>query len=442
MDDPGKVQKLGRTTESQGNKRRRIRRRFSSRTSIWFIALVLLLGLLSSTAYYQGVPVAAQLAPNFVAPTISGSVDITKPGQESFWSQIAGTDVPLTSSNDVGGATKFVTMKMANNGTHILIYASWTDPTQSRIKNNVIEDENFPALFYANSSFFYEDRIVLWWSTDQNPGPPPCMQKSPVGHGEGESLAGTGNLWHWKAARTDSLGASYGKLKYGSGPNTGQPLIPQHSFADNEFINTTGHYQLGYDQYPTATSPGNFTIGNGENNLPYNTFLVSAHGVYDSSSHTWAWIAARSLSTTPTLHTVQFAPGQTHYFAVGVFDGGPIPIPSTVNHPAGWNFYGENEETKSISSWYTMALSSSGPSTTTTTSTAQSSQSTVTITQSSTTTQTIQSTVTSTQTQTQTNPLSGISFETALFTAVGTLIIGLVAGMISVVVTKFAARDK
>lgn len=372
------------------------------------ITIVLVFVLLSSAAYFQGVPVGAQLAPNVVAPTVTGSVDVTNPGHEVFWNQITGAEIPLTSSNDYGGATKSVTLKMANNGTHILVYASWTDPTRSIIKNNVIEDASYPALFYANSTFYYEDRIVFWWSLDQSPGPPPCMQKSAYGHGEGESLAGTGNLWHWKAARTDSGGTSFGKLKYASGPNKGQPLVPPHSYADNEFINKTGHNQLGWDQYPTSTTPGNFTIGYGENNLPYNTFLVYAHGVYDSSSHTWTWEAARSLTTTPTLHTVQFSPNTTYYFAVAAFDGGPIPIPSTAAHPAGWSSYGENEETKSISSWYTMALSTSG--------------------------------VTTTTQATSAAAAGGISFETAAVVGFGLLLVGFIAGM--VVVSRFAAGKK
>lgn len=340
------------------------------------IALVLVLTLLSSVAFVQGVPVTAQLSANVTAPRVSGSVNVNSPGGEAFWSQVSAAQIPLTYTNSYGGNTKSVSVKMATNGTHILVLATWSDPTESRTKNSVIEDESHPGLFYANSSFYYEDRIALWWSLDQNPGPPPCMQKSAEGHGEGQSIAGTGNLWHWKAARTDSLGASFGKLKYGSGPNFGQPLIPPHSYADNEYINSTGHNQLGWDQYPTATTPGNFTIGVGENNIPYNTFLVSAHGVYDPTSHTWTWAAARSLTTTPVLRTVQFAQDKVYYFAVGTWDGGPIPIPSGVAHPAGWSSYGENEETKSISSWYTMALAgpqTSGSATTVATSSASAS---------------------------------------------------------------------
>jgi len=384
--------------------------------SVWpkssapILAVVMILVLLASATYFQGVPVGAQLSANLVAPKITGSVDIQNPGQEAFWNQIAATQIPLTSSNDFGGATKSVTVKMANNGTHLLVYVTWSDPTESRVGHNTIEEEKYPALFYANSTYAYEDRIVFWWSLDQTPGPPPCMQKSAYGHGEGESLAGTGNLWHWKAARTDSSGTSYGKLKYGSGPNFLKPLIPAHSYADNEFINNTGHYQLGWDQYPTAAVPGNFTIGEGENHISYNTFLVAAHGAYDSSTHTYKWVAARTLTSTPELHTVQFASEKTYYFAVAVYDGGPIPIPSTVPHPAGWSSYGENEETKSISPWYTMALGPAAAATSVS-----------------------QSTVTAAAT-------GGIAFESAAVISFAMLLVGFVAGM--AVIAWYAAPKK
>lgn len=381
-------------------------KKLESRLAI--LAVLLALILLSSAAYFEGIPVGAQLSANMVAPRVTGSVDIQHPGQEAFWNQIAATQVPLTSSNNFGGATKMLTLKMATNGTHILVFATWSDPTESRVGHNTIEEDAYPALFYANSTYAYEDRIVFWWSLDQTPGPPPCMQKSPYGHGEGESIAGTGNLWHWKASRTDSLGTSYGKLLYGSGPNFKKPLIPSQSYADNEFINTTGHYQLGWDQYPTPAVPGNFTIGDGENHIAYNTFLVAAHGVYDSSTHTWRWVAARTLTTSPALHTVQFTPDKTYYFAVAAYDGGPIPIPSTVPHPAGWSLYGENEETKSISSWYTMAISNA--------------------------------VATSSATASTTVPTTGISFETAAVVSFGMLIVGFVTGLL--VISKFALPKK
>ena len=352
------------------------------------------------------VPVGAQLSANLMASNVQGSIDLSQPGAETFWSQITGAAIPLTSSDPYGGNTKSVLVKMANNGTDLLVYATWADSTESRLNRPVIEDENekYAGLFYANQTYSYEDRIVFWWSLDSSPGPPPCMTDAAPGHGEGQSLAGTGNLWHWKSARTDNQGTLWGKVKYGSGPNKGLTMSYLHSYADNEFINTTGHFQLGYDQYPDS-----FTIGFDPNHMTYETYLVSAHGAYDSSSHMWKWVAARKLTTTPSLFVQQFSPEKVYNFAVAVFDGGPIPIPQGVDHPAGWTMYGENEETKSISSWYTMALGQAEATTSATTA------GTTTIT-------------------------TGISFETAATASFGMLIMGFVAGLI--VISKFALPKK
>jgi hypothetical protein len=374
---------------------------------VMICVIVIVASTVSSAAFFLQIPVGAQLSANMLAPYVQGSIDLNNPGGEGFWSQLTGAQIPLTASNAYGGNVKSILVKFAVNGSDILVYATWTDPTESRLNKPVIEEEQYGGLFYANQTYNYEDRIVFWWSLDSTPGPPPCMTKSAEGHGEGESLAGTGNLWHWKSARTDNQGTLWGKLEYGSGPNKGQVMPYSHSYLDNEFINTTGHYQLGYDQYPDS-----FTMGSDPNRAAYDTYLVSAHGVYDSSSHMWKWVAARKLVTTPSLFVQQFAPGRLYYFSVAVFDGGPIPIPQGVDHPAGWTMYGENEETKSISSWLTMAISSGAP---TTTGSA--------------------STVTSTLTASE-----GISFETAALASFGMLIVGFVVGL--VVIMRFAVPKK
>jgi hypothetical protein len=416
--------------------------------------LVIILTTFSSAAYFLQVPVIGQLYSNLAAPLVQGGIDLNNPGGESFWNGITGADIVLAPSisyqsalNELnqsvligyGGMVSSIKVKMAMNQTHVLVYATWSDPTESRSGNPVcfgndilgnracLEDESFPGLFYANSTYSYEDRLVFWWNLDATPGPAPCMTETPAGtfRGEGESLAGTGNLWHWKAGRTDSLGAKYGKLKYGGGPGTfgvggpnqGQIINPTHSYSANEFINTTGHYVLGWDQYPTVANPGNFTIGFADTiHQTYDTFMVAAHGVWSNSNGvgTWKWVAARPLTTFPTLHIVQFQPGQTYNFAVGVYDGGPIPIPAGLPHPSTldnsatkgpvpWTMYGENEETKSISSWYTATLGTTGGTT-------------------------------------GTGPYTFGSFETAALVSLGMLVVGFVAGV--VVITRFAMPKK
>ncbi len=370
--------------------------------------LVAMLMSLSALLYFQGVAFGAQLSPNFVANTVVGSINTGSPGHESFWSQITPVQVPLTATDDYGGNTQSVTLKMATNGTHLLVLATWSDPTQdNRSSGPTIEAPDNPGLFLANSTYHYQDRFVIWWSLNQNPGPPPCMTDAAPGKGAGASIVGSGNLWQWKAASTDSGGYTFGKGKYGAGtPNAGTVMPYPHSYASNELLNTTGHFTLGFD-----SARINSTVGYDSTHTAFQTYLIWAHGVYDRSAKTWTFVAARSLQTSPTQYTVQFQQDKTYYFALAVFDGGPIPIPAGVAHPANFTGMGNSDETKSISSWNTMALApSSGGNETTTQTTSQASQPT------------------------------GITFETAAIVSFALLVVGFAAGM--AVTYRFAAPKR
>ncbi len=329
--------------------------------------VLVIAGLLavSSLAYFQGVSVGAQAAPDIIAPRVSGSVDTTHPGTEAFWSQLTPLQVPLTATDDYGGVTKSVSLKIANNGTHILFSATWSDPTQSikRVSGGPSAGANYPGLFFANATVHGFDQFAVWWSLSQNPGPPPCMQLGVPGKGGPASLAGEGNLWRWTASSTDSGGPSFSTAKYGAGtPLARHPINYTHSFARDLLLNTTGFFTLGFD-----SSNINSTIGYDQSGAQYNSQIVWAKGVYDNSSGSWTLIAARPLTTSPSTDISQFAQGSTYYFALGAWDGGAHPIPAGVPAPAGWTQMYDDSETKSISSWFTMSISSQGPVTTSST---------------------------------------------------------------------------
>jgi len=372
------------------------------------LAVVMILVLLSSATYFQGVPVGAQLSANIVAPLVKGSVDIQKPGQEAFWNQVAPLQIPITASDDYGGFVKSVSVKIANNGTHVLFWAKWSDPTQNnRSISGAPSDPKYPELFFANAPYYRSDRFAVWWSLDQLPGPPPCMQPSALGKGGAASIGGRGNVWQWIASSTDSGGFTFATSKGGAGtPLAGKLLNLTHSYARNQLLNTTGFFTLGFD-----SSNINSTVGYAENNIPHDVLLVWAKGVYDNTNHTWTLVEARPLTTTLKQNIQQFALGQTYYFAIAAFDGGPHPIPAAVPHPAGWTQMADNGMTKSISSWYTMAL---GPA--------------------SSATSVSQSTVI-----TSAAP-GGITFETAAVISFAMLLVGFVAGM--AVIAWYAAPKK
>jgi len=122
--------------------------------------------LLSSVAYFQGVPVNAATAPDIVAPTVSGSINVQNPGSESFWSQLTPLTVPLTATNSYGGAVPSASIKIATNGTHILFSATWADPVPAtnRLGTAPATPAGYPGLFFANSTIHGFDQFAVWWS--------------------------------------------------------------------------------------------------------------------------------------------------------------------------------------------------------------------------------------------------------------------------------------
>ena len=400
-----------------------LRKGSSFKLSAIVAAIVMVLVLLSSGAYFQGVPVAAATAPNIVAPTVSGSINVQNPGTESFWNQLTPAVIPLTATDNYGGAVPSISIKIATNGTHLLMSATWSDPVPAinRLGTAPATPAAYPGLFFANSTIHGFDQFAVWWSLQQTPGPPPCMQVGTNEHGgtSQAAIAGTGNVWRWTASSTDSGGASWATAKYGAGTPLATHLINYtHSFATNNLINQTGFYVLGY-----GSSNINSTVPTNSAKVPYQNQIVYAKGIYSNSTKAWTIIAARPLVTYPSTDIAQFAYGQTYYFAVAAFEGGAHPIPAGAPAPPGWTEMQDQDMTKSISTWFTMQLSPNAPGASTTTSTSPPSTVTSTVTSTATTT----AVSTSTATTTVTNSVVSTA---AYVGAIATLIVGLVAGLV------------
>lgn len=410
---------------------RNVRRRFRApRASTLFVGgVVALLALLSSAAFFQGVSVGAALTPSIIAPTVSGSINVSAPGTEAFWSQLTPLQVPMTATNTYGGSIESASVKIATNGTHLLMSVTYSDPTMSngRVGTAPTADQTkYPGLFFANATVHGFDQFAVWWAMSQNPGPPPCMQVGTNLHGgkSPASLAGTGNVWRWTGSSTDSNGTSFPTAKYGAGtgPLAGHLINYTHSFANDLLLNTTGFYTLGQ-----GSSNVNSSVLYGPNHAAYSPFIVFDKGVYNYTAHTWTQVIARSLTTTPSAAIAQFAPGTVYNFALAAFDGGAHPIPAGVPAPAGWTSMADDQMTKSISTWQTLEFSGLAPGDSGVT-TVTASASTVTQTQTtsvvSTTTATSVSTVTSANAS---NP----SFQTATAATLAAMVVGLIAGMVA-----------
>jgi len=350
---------------------------------------------------------------------------VKAPGTESFWSQLTPLVIPLTATDNYGGAIPSVSVKIATNGTHILFSATWFDPVPAinRLGTAPATPAAYPGLFFANATVHGFDQFAVWWSLQQTPGPPPCMDVGTNMHGgtSQAAIAGTGNVWRWTSSSTDSGGASWPTAKYGAGTPLATHLINYtHSFATNNFINQTGFYVLGY-----GSSNINSTVGtNSPSKVPYQNQIVYAKGTYSNATQSWTMIAARPLVTYPSADIAQFAYGTTYNFAVAAFMGGAHPIPAGVPAPAGWTEMQDQDMSKSISTWVSLQFSPNAPGASTTTSTSPPSTVTSTVTNTATTTSvstaTSISTATATSTSTVTNTATTTSVSTATSTAVST----------------------
>jgi hypothetical protein len=406
---------------------RAARGRLRAPRSSTFLAggIIAVLALLSSAAFFQGVAVGAALAPDILAPTIAGAaINVAAPGTESFWSQLSPLQVPLTATDSYGGTIPTASVKIASNGTHILMevtYSSSHQDNSSVTTGAPLAPAADLGLFFANATIHRADQFVVWWAMTQNPGPPPCMQ---VPYGTNEhggtspaSLAGTGNVWRWTASSTDSGGATFNTAKYGAGtgPLATHLINYTHSFATDMLLNTTGFYSLGQSSSNINSTvlyaPGTHVV--------YSPYIVYEKGIYNNTAHSYTQVIARPLTTTPSTAIAQFAPGVVYNFALAAFSGGPNPIPAGVPTPAGWTSMADTDMTKSISTWVTVEFSGQAPGASAVTTVTQ--------------TTSIISTTTATSVSTVTSPNgSNPSFQTATAATVVALVVGLIAGMIAV----------
>jgi DMSO reductase family type II enzyme heme b subunit len=299
---------------------------------------------------------------------VTGSVDFTSPGSESFWTSIPWTQVPLGASVSPGGGhTPQVEVKSANDGFNIFMLFRWNDSQPSYIAPNELyraangslvpltpaATQNVTQLFY-NSTYYYPDRVAMLWFVGGNSS----RQQSPAMQlgSDGAITGGAANIWHWQSNPTDDNPNDAG-FPGGYTDPTGAPIYPPDnlSFAEDDYTNMTGFYVIG----------GSFGQ-NTPNLAPYSSpYEILVGNEYSQANKTWTVEMERSFTTDATQYRVQLSPGSTDYVAFAVWQGA----------------LGESADLKSVSEWYTLTIGTSGISTTATSSTASTFTSTSTVTQ-------------------------------------------------------------
>jgi len=318
------------------------------------IILLAVVGI-SIILFVSRVSLVGAQASDLNAPLVTGTITVDGEDNEAFWSSATSQTFTTTKTTaptaTVPADQQSVEVKAVITATEIRVFFKWKDTTAS------------------NTGVGHEDRLALMILTeDANPMAAPCML---IGT-NGATTSGTADQWHWKAGRTDSDGAKYPAVGRGgilfnltSGNATyeslesdkgwfnftenplpnGNPQIGDvvytngsygsfvianatgvgtvtkldltahsHSFAENEFLDTTERARSGDSEYtafgilPTPLS--------GESR-----YLITAKGSRATSGY-WTLEMVRTLAVgNPTIDR-PMASGDTIKFAVAVYEGG------------------------------------------------------------------------------------------------------------------------
>jgi len=267
--------------------------------------LLLTLGVASILLAFK-TTFAAPAAADIVALKTNESITIDGRANEGFWSRIPGVEIPLAASTAEGGKVTKLTVKAANNGTHIFLLTVWSDRTEDRVWHRPADYPTGP----------FEDRVAVLISIGAPAMTSPCMKFGT----NGAVTAGEADLWHWHAARDDPDGMNF---TYTSPPPADKWYAPW-PVSDDQYANTTARYN---DKAAGGRAEGRWD--------------VRAKGEWVGAG-IWTVEHARTLSAPDAKFDAALTTGTTVQVSFAVYDGGQA----------------ETEETKSISSWKTLEISS------------------------------------------------------------------------------------
>ncbi|MHA2298536.1 MAG: ethylbenzene dehydrogenase-related protein [Candidatus Hodarchaeales archaeon] len=254
----------------------------------------------------------------------TGTIVLDGSASESFW-----TDADDLIQSDIGGSGVNISIKAANNGTHVFLYATWTDDT----KDDTRKGWEYNGTDWLNLGG-NEDRLDFLWTNGTNT--PVC------GHD-----GGTGyqfDVWHWKATRSapagwaddkymndvsGSDGGRHGDAKTAGGYKDNSVVKQAAAAAEitTKLGNTTDVSAFTNDDRPYWDSDGNVIAWSGGNNgteltnfiSGYNTTVPSGSrgDVLAASKHdgsAWHVEFMRALDTEHLVDDVKFETGETYTF--------------------------------------------------------------------------------------------------------------------------------
>lgn len=315
------------------------------RISLAVVALVLV--SLTTSPGILNRAAAQSTPPHITSYRVSGAPNYSAPGNESFWNNIGWTNVPLIASVSPGGGhASSVLVKSANDGFNIYVLFRWNDsqgPSFGSSPEEYMRANGQLALLYPqntsvvkqlfyNSTFYYPDRVAMLWFLNGPRDIVPQMQLNSTG----AITSGSANIWHWQSNPTDNNPGDPG-FPGGYVNPRGVPIFPPNnaSFAENDFTNRTNFYLVG------GNVTGPFIID------PFsNPFVILAGNSFSTTNRTWTVEMVRPLVVLQDVpNNVQLNVGSSYFVGFAVWNGR----------------MGESQHIKSVSQWYTLAVSNLSP---------------------------------------------------------------------------------
>ncbi|MHA1932701.1 MAG: ethylbenzene dehydrogenase-related protein [Promethearchaeota archaeon] len=320
-----------------------------------FTIILLAVVSLSIILFASRISLVGAQSSDLTAPLITGTITVDGEDNEAFWgnatSQTFTTTKTTAPTASVPADQQSVEVKAVITATELRVFIKWKDPTAS------------------NTGVGNEDRLALMiLTTDANPMAAPCML---IGS-NGATTSGTADQWHWKASRTDSAGAKFGAVGRGgilfnltSGNATytslesdkgwfnftesplpnGNPQIGDvvytngtdgsfvianatgvgtvtkldltahaHSFAENEFMDTTARQRSGDSEYTAfGILPSSLSSED--------RYHIEAKGSRATSGY-WTLEMVRTLAVSDPAIDRAMASGDVIKFAIAAYEGG------------------------------------------------------------------------------------------------------------------------
>jgi len=163
-------------------------------------SVLMVLGMLSVLAFAAG-NVSAQTA-SLTAYATTATITLDGDTAEAAWG-----DADSFSLTDVDGSGVDVTLKALHDSTHIYMYATWTDATES----NTRKGWSYNGTTWTNLGG-NEDRMNFAWSIGG--ADIVCVHNAGNSGGDTTKLF---DIWHWKAVRTAPGGWADDKFWDGTG---------------------------------------------------------------------------------------------------------------------------------------------------------------------------------------------------------------------------------